>query len=378
MTARIGVNLLWLVPGDVGGSESWAEGVFRAVAADPPPDLAVVAFATAAVVAAHSWLAEAFEVVPVPGPVGPSRPLRVAAESSWLAGAARRAKVDVLHHAGGTIPVFRATPAIVTIHDLQPLTRPEHFTPLKRTYLRYRLEPSVRRARIVTAVSAFTADDVVHRLGVDPARVVITPPAVDPDPAPALVELEAVRAAYRLTHPWFVYPAITYPHKNHAVLLHAIAELRRTHDVSLVLTGGAGPEEERVCALAERLGVADLVRRPGRVPVAHLDRLYRGAVACTFPSTYEAVGLPVLEAMARSCPVIASSAPGLVDVLGDAADVVDPDDATAWAGAMRRMLEDPAQRTALVAAGRRRVEAWAPPASAARLVEAWRAGLAVP
>ena len=124
MTARIGVNLLWLVPGEVGGSEGWAAGVLQAVAADAPPDLAVVAFATAAVIDAHRWLAEAFEVVLVPGPVGPSRPLRVAAESSWLAVAARRAKVDVLHHPGGTIPVLRATPAIVTIHDLQPLALP--------------------------------------------------------------------------------------------------------------------------------------------------------------------------------------------------------------------------------------------------------------
>jgi glycosyltransferase involved in cell wall biosynthesis len=377
MTARVGVNLLWLVPGDVGGSESWATGVLGAVADDAPADLTVVVFATAAVLDAYPRLGDAFEVVRVPAPIGPSRALRVAAESSWLAGAARRAAIDVLHHPGGTIPVVRATPSIVTIHDLQPLTLPEHFSRAKRSYLRARLGPSVRRARVVTAVSAFTAADVVDRLDADPGRVMLTPPAVDPDPAPPAIEAEAVAAAYRLTPRWFVYPAITYPHKNHAVLLHALAELRHTHDdVSLVLTGGAGSEEGRLHSLAERLGVADRVRRPGRVPADHLDRLYRGAVACAFPSTYEAVGLPVLEAMARSCPVIASNAAGLVDAVGDAADILDPDDPAAWAAAMGRLLDDDQHRAALVATGRRRIPAWAPAVSGARLVDAWRRGAA--
>jgi len=375
VTTRVGINLLWLVPGEVGGSETWMVDLLAAVAADPPRDIEIVSFTTAAVDDAHPFIADSFETVRAPAFIGSSRPGRVVAESSWLAVAARRANAEVLHHPGGTIPLVRATPTLLTIHDLQPLAFPEHFTPIKRTYLRARLGPSARRARLVTAVSEFTAADVAARLRVDAARIVLTPPAVDPDPAPSALDAETVAFAHRLPARWFVYPAITYPHKNHAVLLRALAELRASHgDVGLVLTGGAGPAEASVRSLAERLGVADLVRRPGRVGLDHLDRLYRGAVACTFPSKYEAVGLPVLEAMARSCPVVAADTDGLRATVGDAGDLVDADDASAWAEAMRTLLDDDGHRQARITAGRARVQAWTPAASAARLVDAWRAG----
>lgn len=363
---RVGVNLLWLVPGEVGGSETWATGLLRAVAdRRRRPGTDVVLFVTPSVLAAHPWL-DAYDLVVAPAAVGPSRPLRVAAESTWLAAAARRARVEVLHHPGGTIPPLRLSPALLTVHDLQPLHNPAAFHPAKRAYLRARLRPSARRARLVTAVSPFTRDDVVERLGVPPDRVALTPPAVDPDPAPAADP--GVADALRLDRPWFLFPAITYGHKRHATLVRALAGVP---DALLVLTGGAGPAEQDVLALAERLGVADRVRRPGRVAPDVLDALYRGAVACAFPSSFEAVGLPVLEAMARGCPVLAADATALPGVVGAAGELVPVDDVEAWSAAMRRLLADETRRAELAALGRERVKAWSPAASGGLLVEAW-------
>lgn len=363
---RIGVNLLWLVPGEVGGSEGWATGLLRQLA-EHPPGPEVVVFAPPAVLAAHPWL-DAFGVVRAPG--GRSRPKRVLAEATWLAAAAKRARVDVLHHPGGTVPLLRTTPSVLTIHDLQPLAMPEHFSARKLAYLRRRLGPSARAARLTTGVSEFTRADVVARLGVAEDRTAVTPPAVDPAPPASDVD---VRTALRLDRPWILFPAITYPHKDHAVLVRAIADLP---DLLLVLTGGAGPEEQAIHRLAEHLGVADRVRRPGRVAEGVLDALYRGALACTFPSRYEAVGLPVLEAMARGCPVIAADASGLPAVVGDAGVLVAAGDPRRWAEAVSALAADDARRARLRAAGHRRVEAWAPAASAARLVEAWQRGAA--
>lgn len=370
---RVGVNLLWLVPGEVGGSETWVRGLLEHVAGDPPPGVDIVVFATPALLAAHPWL-DAFDVVRAPGAIGTSRPRRVAAESTWLAVAARRAKLDLLHHPGGTLPPLRATPSVLTIHDLQPLHHPAGFHPLKRAYLRARLRPSARAARLVTAVSEFSRDDIVARLAVPGDRVVVTPPAVDPDPAPPVeVTDDDVRAALRLDRPWFVYPAITYAHKDHATVVRAIAEVP---DALLVLTGGAGPEELAVSTLAERIGVTDRVRRPGRVPDAVLDRLYRGAVACVFPSRFEGVGLPVLEAMARRCPVVAADSTALPAVVGRAGLLLPPGDVGAWAEAMAALLTDDDRRRSLADLGCVRVQAWAPAASAARLVSAWDAAAA--
>lgn len=372
MTVRVGINLLWLVPGDVGGSETWATGLLRYLA-EPRhrPGVDVVVFAAPALLAAHPWL-DAYEVVRAPARIGPSRALRVAAESTWLLAAARRARIDVLHHAGGTIPLLRATPTVVTIHDLQPLHEPGNFHPVKLRYLQARLEPSVRRSRVVTGVSEFTRDDILARFDVDPGRVVVTPPAVDPDPAPpADTTDDDIRAALDLDRPWFVYPAIPYRHKRHATVVQALASVP---DALLVLTGGAGPEDERLRALAERIGVADRIRRPGRVGFDVVDRLYRGAVACVFPSAFEAVGLPVLEAMARDCPVLAADATALPSVVGTAGQLLPLDEPPAWAEAMNALLADDGRRQELAAIGRERVRAWAPPASASRLLDAWRRG----
>lgn len=356
---RVGLNLLWMVPGEVGGSEGWVTGLLRHLVDHPAPGVELVVFAPPAVLDAHPWL-DGFRVVRAPG--GRNRPRRVVAEATWLAAAGRRAGVDVLHHLGGTIPVLRGSPAMVTIHDLQPLAFPEHFSRVKLAYLRRRLRPSATRSRIVTGVSEFTRDDVVARLGVPAARTAVTPPAVDPDPPPADVD---VRAAYRLDRPWLLYPAITYAHKDHATAVRALADLP---DHLLVLTGGAGPEEGELRRLAEAVGVAPRVRRPGRVPAAHLDALYRGADALVFPSRFEAVGLPVLEAMARGCPVVAADATGLPAVVGDAGLLVPPGDPAALARAVEATHSD---RPALVARGRRRVLDWAPAASASRLVDSW-------
>ena len=133
-------------------------------------------------------------------------------------------------------------------------------------------------------------------------RVVRHPAGRRPRPAPpAAITADAVaRGATGSTGRWFLYPAITYPHKNHATLVRALAE-RARHDALLVLTGGAGSAEAPLARAGRATsGVADRVRRPAACPSPTSTRLYRGAVACVFPSRYEAVGLPVLEAMARA------------------------------------------------------------------------------
>lgn len=360
----VGVNLLWMVPGEVGGSETWICELLGHLPddADVPE---VVIFAPPAVYDAHPWL-ERFRTVRAPRFVGPSRTLRVAAEAIWLAVAARRAGVDLLYHPGGTVPLLRLTPAIVTIHDLQPLVHPQHFSWLKRVYLRLRLGPSVRSARLVTAISEFTRGEIRDRLGVPDEKIAVTPPAVEPDPEP-VGEIDVV-GHYQLDRPWFLYPAITYRHKHHDTVLRALAEV---DGAMLVLTGGQGPEEAAVRGLIRELGLTDRVRRIGRVPFSHLDALYRGAVACVFPSQFEGVGIPVLEAMARGCPVVAADATALPFVVGDAGDLVAGGDVAAWSAAMQRLLDDPDHRSKLIDAGRSRVLRWAPRSSARQLVDAW-------
>jgi alpha-1,3-rhamnosyl/mannosyltransferase len=222
---------------------------------------------------------------------------------------------------------------------------------------------------VVTTPSEFVRGTVIDLLDADPDRVLVVSAPVVPsgslDEEPAEVD-----------GPTFIYPAITNPHKNHVTLLEAFARVADTHpETRLVLTGGRGPAEDDVAATITRLGLRDRVQRLGRVPATQLDALLRTAVALVYPSRYEGFGLPLAEAMAVGCPVIASDTTALPEVAGGAGVLVGPDDVEGWSDAMLRVLEDDAFRSTMIEAGLERVRALTPHETARRQVDAYRIAL---
>src|SRR5205823_14232094 len=105
---HVGVNLLWCVPGEVGGSEEYLARQLGGLAALAPDDIAVSLFALKGWGAAHPDLAEQYRIVTAPID-GWRRSVRVAVEHTWLPARARERRVGLLHHAGGTMP--RGQPA---------------------------------------------------------------------------------------------------------------------------------------------------------------------------------------------------------------------------------------------------------------------------
>ncbi len=365
------VNLLWLVPGVVGGSEESTTSALRALADTDDgtgPDIRLAVLGPFP--EAHPDLAERFrcEVLDLDGR---DKVRRVLAEQTWLARVARRLRARVVHHAGGVVPLVHPGRCVLTVHDLQPLDLPGNFSPTKRTYIRAMARRSVRAARVVAVPSRFTRDRVVGLLGADPARVELVPWSVRPPrPAPGS---DAGPPPQVGGHPFLLYPAITYPHKNHLVLLDAFAELAAVEpDLRLVLCGGEAAAEAAVRERMARPDLAGRVIRTGRVPAPLLEALYRGAVAVVVPSRYEGFGLPVLEAMVRGVPVVAADAGSLPEVARPE-DLVPPDDVAGWAAAMRAAARaGPAERSARVAEGRRRAARFSPERTARSLRSTYR------
>ena len=363
---RVGVNLLWLVPGEVGGSEEYTVRLLRELAELHPDDVEVFLYVNRQFSSTYPELASRFttRVAPISGS---SRILRVFAESTWLAVRSRSDRCAIVHHGGGTMPSFRLTPGVVTMHDLQPLANPERFGFVKGAYIRFIAPRSVRRARMVVSLSEFVANDVVNRIGIERERIRIIPCGVnETEVAFDHDRLAHLLASLGLTERSFIlYPAITYPHKNHETLVAAFAQIVCTRpELRLVFTGGSGSSDATVTAAIDVYGLTNAVVRAGRIPEADLDLLYRAATVMAFPSLYEGFGIPVLEAMSRGCPVVASDVGALPEVIGGAGELVDPLNVAGWASALGDLIDDPARRTVLVRQGFDRVKHfdWSTPA----------------
>jgi glycosyltransferase involved in cell wall biosynthesis len=326
---RVGLSLLTLVPGAVGGSETYVRGLaggFAEVGA-----LDYTAFVPPVALGAGSGLPEIVvseyrAARTIPGRLGAMTlavlrpgPLRRRYEG-----------LDAVHYPL-TIALPRlGLPTVVTVHDLQHLELPDLFGRAERAFRRRTHERSAREADEVIVPSQFVRRGVVERLGLVPENVHAIPHGIDH---------ARFRPGEEAREGFLLYPARPWPHKNHGRLFEAFALLRRERpELELVLTGG-GHEGRSVPA-----GVTV----KGLVSVEELAGLYRRAACLVFPSLYEGFGQPPLEAMASGCPVAASSAGSLPEACGEAAAYFDPEEPEDIAAVVAAVLESPER---LVAAG---------------------------
>ncbi len=358
---NVAVDLLSVVPGHVGGAEEYAVRVLSAYAEHGPSDVRPILYVVAPMSAAHPDLVDRFETVVCPID-GVSRPRRIAAESRWLAPRARRA--DATHHFGGRMPLRTGRPAAVTVHDLQPLDHPERFSRVKAAYLSWALPRSIRRADLVVAISDPVAERIRSEFPVDTDRVLT---------ASAGVARVASRVAVPSDPPTVLYPAATYPHKNHVMLIAAFDRIAERHpSARLALTGTAGRAEMDVEQAVRQSRHGDRIDRPGRVPAGDLEARMTGATVLAFPSSYEGFGLPVLEAMANGVPVIVGAGTPAADLCGAAGWTVDTGDVAGWAEALDRALSDGSARDDMARQGLGRAAEFGWERSAEALERAWR------
>jgi glycosyltransferase involved in cell wall biosynthesis len=321
----VGISVLTLVPGELGGSETYARELLRALARVGEGEYLVLAPPVAA---------EAGEGLPttVASEYRRARtiPQRLAAMAAAAARPgplrARLRDADVVHFPLTLQIPPVDQPTVVTLHDVQHLDLPALFGRGERAFRSIVWHRSVRRARLVVVPSTFVRDRAVARLGLDPSSIRVVHSGVDH---------ERFTPAETRREEFLLYPARRWPHKNHERLFEAFALLRREWPtLRLVLTGGG-----------HSANVPEGVEARGHVSPDELVDLYRRAGALVFPSLYEGFGQPPLEAMACGCPVACSTAGSLPEVVDDAARLFDPNDADAIAAAVRDVLAAPDEWT---------------------------------
>lgn len=345
---QIGMNLMFMIPGEVGGSEPLLTNLVKAMLGS---DHEFTIFAVKGFGDAYPDIRNRAQMVEVPWSSG-AQVLRVAAEHSWLAVEARRRKLDVLHHGVGTTPFLKVVPTVVTIHDTHIRHYPENFIRPKRLWLRVNVPYSARHCELVSVPSQWVKNDLVSAYRINPDRVAVIPFGSEglfgKEPAPSAV----VRDRYRLERPYFFFPGRTYPHKNHRFLIDAFAP--NASEFDLVFTGPAWFRDREIFAAIRHSGLEGKVRHLGQVPRADLAGIYEGAIALAYPSRFEGFGAPVLEAMSSGCPVISSNVAALPEVVAGAGILLDPLDRNAWTQTMRMVATDKSLRQDLIRRGRAR------------------------
>jgi glycosyltransferase involved in cell wall biosynthesis len=287
--------------------------------------------------------------------------------------------VELFHATEHLLLPLRATPTVLTVHDLIFRRYPAHHKRLNRWFLNATMPLFCRRAGHIIAVSEQSKRDVIEAYGIPPDKITVIYEAADTRFCPQPAEIvAAVRARYGLPDRYLLFVGTIEPRKN---LGRVLAAFERLHTAgltdALVIVGKRGWLYDDFFARLEASPAKQAVIFPGFVPDADLPAVYAGAQAFAFPSEFEGFGLPVLEAMACGTPVVCSNTSSLPEVTSplnplsyqerasflplpsqggeqggrSAALLVDPLDVDALTDALGRVLSDPAFAADLRARG---------------------------
>jgi glycosyltransferase involved in cell wall biosynthesis len=331
---HVGLNLIFLVPGETGGMEIVARETIPALVAAAPSGTRFTAFVSRD--AGPGPWGELIEQVEVPVHAS-HRTEWVRGEQLLLPRLAAAAGVDVLHSLASTSPARGPYARVVTVHDLIYRHLPRSHAGVRSLGMRVLVPLAVRRARRVVAISEATKRDIVDLLGTAPEKIdVVYPGAGVPRRAKPLAEA-LLRAQLELGDRRVLLAlSAKRKHKNLEPLLDALAALEQRP--VLVLAGYATAHERALRKRAASLGIEADVRWPGWLSDEAVEGLWAITSGFVFPSLYEGFGLPVLEAMARGVPVACSDTSATAELAAGAALLFDPHDSNAVAAALARLL----------------------------------------
>ncbi len=269
----------------------------------------------------------------------------------------RRYGIDLFYAPAGFLSTRLTIPQVMTIHDLAFLYYPRAYKWSYQWYYRRWYPVYARKAAHIVTVSEATRRDIVRHYGITPAKITVIPNAATAEFAPLTEEAQArIRQQWTQGIPYFITVGTIQPRKNLVRLFQAFDQVRQQvkEPLKLLVVGRKGWRYQEIFAAYQQMRHRQDVHFLGTVNDQTLRQLLAASVALCYPSLYEGFGLPVLEAMQSGTPVICSNRSALPEVAGDAAILIDPEDATDLQRAMVRVFRDPQLRQQLIQRGRQR------------------------
>ncbi len=268
----------------------------------------------------------------------------------------RRSGVQLMHYPHWNVPRFSRIPFVVTIHDLilleqqnsaRTTTKSALVHAVKTSGFRVILEHAVHKSKAIIALTEHGKEQILRYFDVPKEKIHVIPNGVTTPVEPKALSLVSLG----IYQPYFLTAGNAYPHKNLELVIDALALVRAVKPFAqVVIAGKRDVFSHRLEEYARGQGLsAESVRFVDHPDDDVLAHLYASAHAFVFPSKLEGFGIPPLEALQHSTPVIASNLRPMTDILGESAHYIDPDDPTDLARAMLAHLANPAALRARLA-----------------------------
>lgn len=349
---RIGVNTLYLLPGRVGGSETYIANIIKwLVSLDK--DNEYIVFINNECKGYFENISPNIKTVQC-NVNASSRVKRVIWEQILLPFQIKKQKIDLLFSGGFTAPFLSPVKSVLMIFDMQHINQPENFSPVFLFFLKTIIFVSVKSSDHILTLSNNSKEDIVKHYELLPDCVTPTYLASDRDVFYKRGDDEVVMVLkkYGIKKPYIHYAAAILPHKNHISLLNAFKNIKEKFpDLKLVLTGARDYSDNNITKHIASLGLDSDVVLLGWLSFDEVASIYSGAELFVFPSTHEGFGMPVLEAMCTDTPVISSNIEPLKEIVGDGALLFDPHNEDSIKEAMLSVLENNELRKTLVTKG---------------------------
>ena len=261
---------------------------------------------------------------------------------------------------------------ITVIYDMTYLRFPETMNESNLRRIRRDIDYSVVRSDRIVTISEFSKSEIHELLQVPEEKIDVVYSA--PSIATGVADFQIVQERLKIQKPYLLYVGTIEPRKNLIRLIQAFDWLKREKKIphQLILAGGGGWKTEEIHQAAEAAQFGREIQFTGYLSPEEKNALYQNADAMVFPSLYEGFGMPPLEAMLFECPVICSDAASLPEIVGEAAELVDPLDVQAIADGIWHVLSNRDYRRSLIEKGAQQALCFSWDRSAEKMIQIYK------
>ncbi|MFZ1517641.1 MAG: glycosyltransferase family 1 protein [Ignavibacteriaceae bacterium] len=255
-----------------------------------------------------------------------------------------RSKIELLHVPIQYSPIYKTiVPVITTMHDVQEFHFPEFFSASERLHRAINNLKSVSESDHIIVSFSHIKNDLIKFYSVADKKISVCPPPFADDWFSTKKETDwkVLQTKYSISKKYLLYPAATWPHKNHINLITALDKIKKLEiELNLICTGNKTDFYSKIENYIKDYRLTDSIKFLGIVPEEDLIGLYKNSELVVIPTLYEAGSGPLYEAMRYNVPVICANTTSLPETIGAENFIFNPKDVDELSNLILKMLED--------------------------------------